>query len=85
MDMAPRPEKKKEANVEEPILALSCDKKNPQKTNKKKSSGSIEVFGKTAIKLDTLYYCTECILLLPFEVCYWCSLTSAGKSGMFTY
>lgn len=81
--MAPRPEKKNEANVEEPILALSCDLKKKQK--QKKSSGSIEVFGKTAIKLDTLYYYTECILLLPFEVCYWCSLTSAGKSSMFTY
>lgn len=35
--MAPRPEKKNEANVEEPILALSCDKKNNnQKTTKKK-------------------------------------------------
>lgn len=32
--------KKNEANVEEPILALSCDSKQQQQ----KSSGSIEVF-----------------------------------------
>lgn len=81
--MAPRPEKKMKPMWKSQYLHSVVIKKKTK--NKKKSSGSIEVFGKTAIKLDTLYYYTECILLLPFEVCYWCSLTSAGKSSMFTY